>query len=63
MASKIDNLVYRGQGVTVSKTPYHGTINQKETPLKKEAKHKAVTATKKRAAVTQNPNRAKNEIL
>lgn len=62
MASKTNDLVYRGQRGTLSKLPYHGTTEAKVTPLKQEAKRKAVSPTKKRVAVTQNANKAKNEI-
>lgn len=62
MANKIDNLVYRGQGGTLSKLPYHGTTETKITPLKQEAKRKAVSPTKKRVAVTQGVSKTKNKI-
>ena len=60
MANKIDNLVYRGQGATITKLPYHGTNEPKVTPLKREAKRKAVSATQKRVAVTQGVSKMKN---
>ena len=62
MAIKTNDLVYRGQRGTITKLPYHGTGEIKATPLKQEAKRKAVSPTKKRVAVTQSAIKAKNEI-
>ncbi len=62
MANKIDDLVYRGKGATISKLPYRGTAETKVTPLKQEAKRKAVSVTKKRLAVTQGVSKPKNKI-
>ena len=44
---KVEKLPYKGGGVTVEKLPYRGTNDAKVTPLKQEAKRKAVTSNKK----------------
>ena len=61
MAGKTD-LAYRGQRSTISKLPYHGTNGTKMTPLKQEARRKAVTATQKRVTATPGISKLKDEI-
>ena len=61
MANKTD-LVYRGQRSTISKLPYHGTNGAKVTPLKQEARRKAVTATQKRVTATPGVSKLKDTI-
>ena len=44
---KAEKLPYKGGGGTAEKLPYRGTNEAKPTPLKQEAKRKAVASNKK----------------